>query len=194
MLPSGTKLKKIPSVGGQQPENGQFYDFDLLCKIIQIMRIDEYSAELRLLDDSNEVWFCQHPYSHMRGLFEGQYVRIRSANLESHHKLDRTFGLKKHSNIMSLPYPCKLATDMKLDDTQKITADLDAKLLKAARVEHPVIATSITDDKLAKKSLVTFDHVNACKGVETYRVRFRLVDATSTTVKGMLKSYDAKSG
>ena len=72
------------------------------------------STELRLLDDSGEVWFCQANQSRFRHLWEGEYVRVRSANLESHHKLERTFGMKQHSNIIMLPYPCKLAEDLNL--------------------------------------------------------------------------------
>lgn len=46
---------------------------------------------------------------------EGQVVRIRAATLENHDKYDRVFGLKGHSNILSLPYPSLLAKDMKFD-------------------------------------------------------------------------------
>ena len=55
MLPAKwtTQLKDIPKVGGQQPDSGKFYDFDLRCKVIQKLRIDESSTELRLIDDSN---------------------------------------------------------------------------------------------------------------------------------------------
>ncbi len=171
-----TKLKDIPKVGGQQPETGKFFDFDLICKIIQILRIDEYSTELRLLDDSGEVWFCQGSFNKFRCLWEGAYVRIRSANLESHHKIEKTFGMKPHSNILILPYPCKLAQEINLEESFKAVKILDAKLFKAARVEHPVIATEITDEKLKQRRISTFDQILACKKAnEVFRVRFRFL-------------------
>lgn len=54
-----------------------------------------------------------------RWLREGQYIRIRSANLEHYDKYDRTFGLKPYSNILSLPYPSALAKNMKFEQDEQ---------------------------------------------------------------------------
>ena len=62
-----------------------------------------------MLDSSGEIWFAQVLNLKYRNLREGQYVRIRGANLEHYEKYERTFGFKAQSNIMLLPYPCLLA-------------------------------------------------------------------------------------
>lgn len=77
-----------------------------------MFRIDDYSSELRVIDESNEIWFVQvHNLKYM-WLREGQFVRIRSATLEHHEKYTRTFGLKPYSNILSMPYPSHIAKEM----------------------------------------------------------------------------------
>ena len=35
------------------------YDFDLQVKIVQLIRIDRYTSEIRVLDASNEIWHAQ---------------------------------------------------------------------------------------------------------------------------------------
>lgn len=42
-------------------------------------------------------------------------MRIRSANLEHYDKYTRTFGVHAKSNILSLPFPCLIARNMKID-------------------------------------------------------------------------------
>ena len=39
-------------------EHGKFYDFDLQVKILQLFKIDDYSSEMRVTDDSGQIWFC----------------------------------------------------------------------------------------------------------------------------------------
>lgn len=39
-------------------EHGKFYDFDLQVKILQLFKIDDYSSEIRVTDDSGQIWFC----------------------------------------------------------------------------------------------------------------------------------------
>lgn len=80
-----------------------------------MFKLDDYSSEIRVIDDSGEIWFSQVYNMKFRWLREGQYVRIRSATLEHHDKYERTFGLKTQSNILSLPYPSVLAKNMKFN-------------------------------------------------------------------------------
>jgi hypothetical protein len=109
-------LKDIPEVGARK-ENGRYGDFDLLVKVLQVFKLDDYSSDVRLIDDSNQLWHCQILNLKYRFLREGQYVKIRAATLEHHqNSLDgKTFGLKNYSNILSLPYPSALAQSMKID-------------------------------------------------------------------------------
>ncbi len=83
MLPAKwtTALKDIP-VATFNAESGKLYDFDILAKVTLMMRIDEYTSELRLLDGSGDVWFCQANTSRLRHVWEGAYVRIRAASIE----------------------------------------------------------------------------------------------------------------
>jgi hypothetical protein len=53
-----TKLKDVAEFGARR-ENGKFYEFDLQVKVTQLFKIDDYSSEMRVMDDSNELWFCQ---------------------------------------------------------------------------------------------------------------------------------------
>ena len=174
-------------------EGGKLYDFDLICKVVQICRIDEYCSELRLLDGSGEVWFCQGYTGRFRYIWEGVYIRIRAASLENTHKLQNTISLKQHSNILLLPYPCKLAQEMELVEGYKALTQLDASTLKAAKFEHPVIATEITDEKLKNKKISNFDRIAACKKEgEIFKARFRIL-AACNDVSGMVKTFNQKT-
>lgn len=75
-------------------------------------------------------------------------MRIRSATLEHHEKYaeGRSFGLKNYSNILSLPYPSKIALDMKFDLTGaslSLERDLLHLKLEENKIMHPVIVSSI---------------------------------------------------
>lgn len=52
-----TNLADAPKVGGKN-DLGKYYDFDLQVKITQLFKLDEYSSEMRVIDESNEIWFC----------------------------------------------------------------------------------------------------------------------------------------
>ena len=51
-----TRLEDMPQVGKKQ-ESGKYYDVDLQVKVLQLFKIDEYSTEMRVVDESNEIWF-----------------------------------------------------------------------------------------------------------------------------------------
>jgi hypothetical protein len=92
-------------------------------------------------------------------------VRIRSATLEHHERYaeGRSFGLKNYSNILSLPYPSKIAHDMKLDvtgATQSLERDLLHLNLAENKIMHPVIVSSITGgDKKSHLPLSSIDEI-----------------------------------
>ena len=54
-----TQLSDVPNVGAKNNERDYFPNFDLQVKIIQLFKIDEYSTQIRVIDSSNEIWFCQ---------------------------------------------------------------------------------------------------------------------------------------
>ena len=85
-----------------------------------MFKLDQYTSEIRVIDDSNEIWHAQILNSKYKWLREGHYVRIRQATLQNHKNYQRVFGLKSHTNIMCLPYPCKLAEEMNFDEHSAI--------------------------------------------------------------------------
>eukprot|EP00347_Sterkiella_histriomuscorum_P003620 403363589 len=154
-----TPLADIPQKGGKQPENGKYYDFDLQVRVVQVFRLDDYSSEMRVVDDSNQIWFCQILNLKYRWVREGQVLRIRSATLEHHDKYDKVFGLKNYSNILSLPYPSLLAKEMKYDMHQA-ERDLDKALLtQDEKIMHPVLASSILNRKVYSTPLRTLEQI-----------------------------------
>lgn len=86
--------------------------------MLQLFKVDEFKSELRVIDDSNEIWHTQIYNVKYPLLREGNYVRIRACTLYnfSNKGYERTFGLRPQSNILTLPYPCKLAQDMIFDE------------------------------------------------------------------------------
>jgi hypothetical protein len=77
--------------------------------------MDNFTSEIRVVDDSNQIWFTQVFTAKYRKIQEGNFVRIRGATLEHHEEYDNCFGLKPQSNILNLPYPCKMAKDVNVD-------------------------------------------------------------------------------
>ena len=121
VLSSGfiTKLSRAALVGMPTEEKPNFFtDFDVQAKIVQLFTYDSYKSEMRIIDDSNELWHCHVYNNKYKSLREGQYVRIRGCTLMNfaNKGYEKTFGLKAHSNILVLPYPCKIAQDMMFDE------------------------------------------------------------------------------
>lgn len=101
------------------PESpNRYIDFDIQVKIVQLFIVDQYKSEMRVIDDSNEIWHCQVYNAKYRGLCEGQYVRIRGCTLHNfaNKGYEKTFGLRNFSNILALPYPSYLAQEMMFDE------------------------------------------------------------------------------
>lgn len=138
-------------------KDDKHFDFDLQVKILQIFKLDDYTSEIRVIDQTNEVWHAQILTQKFKWLREGQYVRIRQATLQNHKNYTRVFGLKMHSNILALPSPCKLADEMFLNEAEPVkryeldalTKTADGQKCAAGSLPHPLIATkldSIKDD------------------------------------------------
>lgn len=71
---------------------------------------------MRVIDDSGEIWHTSVYNVKYRSIKQGQYVKIRAASLANHQGYSKTFGMRPYSNILSLPYPCKLAEQMMFDE------------------------------------------------------------------------------
>ena len=93
-------------------KDDQHFDFDLQVKILQMFKLDDYSSECRVIDQSDEIWHMQILNQKYKDIKEGQVVRIRQATLQNHKNYNRVFGLKSHSNISSLPEHSVLACNL----------------------------------------------------------------------------------
>ena len=52
-------ITSLKSLGDEGAEERMKYDFDLQVKVLQIVRLDRYSAEMRVIDESGQLWHCQ---------------------------------------------------------------------------------------------------------------------------------------
>ena len=91
-------------------------------KVLQMLKLDDYTSECRVIDQSNEIWHVQILNQKFKWLREGHFVRIRQATLQNHKNYTRVFGLKSHSNILILPPYCKLAENMFFDEKNETYA------------------------------------------------------------------------
>ena len=121
------------------------YDFDLQVKIVQLIRIDRYTSEIRVLDASNEIWHAQILNQKFKWLQEGQVVRIRQASLQNHKSYDRVFGLKSSSNILVLPEPSVIVSEMMIEEKDLIANYEMNELtrLECSDLKHPVLISEI---------------------------------------------------
>lgn len=128
---------------------------------MQLHKLDDYSSELRVVDDSNQLWHCHVHHFKYRYLREGQYVRIRSATLQHHDRcLDgRSFGLKSHSNILSLPASSQQVQGMKLHVDQ-LVKDFERDTLKReGMIMHPIVISKLKDAKSAQLPITSLDQI-----------------------------------
>jgi hypothetical protein len=126
-----------------------------------MFRVDDYTSELRVMDDSNQFWTCHIHNMKYRFLREGKYVKIRGATLEHHEKSasGRSFGLKNYSNIISLPYPSKLAQGMKIDVAALMKEFEREQLLLDTLNLHPIVVTRVTNEKYAHLPINSLDQI-----------------------------------
>ena len=68
-----TELKQLKNI---QKDDKQF-DFDLQVRVLQTVKLDNYTCEMRVIDDSHEIWHAQYQAYKYRFLKEGYVIRIR---------------------------------------------------------------------------------------------------------------------
>ena len=74
-------------------------------------------------------------------------MRVRQATLQNHKNYESVFGLKSHTNIMSLPYPCKIAEEMNLQEEKHSKKfDFDQLTKESGPLAHPVILSTTKSD------------------------------------------------
>ena len=116
-----------------------------------MLKLDDYTSECRVIDQSNEIWHVQVLNQKFKWLTEGNYVRIRQATLQNHKNYNKVFGLKSHSNILILPPNCKLSDNMYFDEKNE-SYSFEKELLTQVQggansinqpIAHPVILSRI---------------------------------------------------
>jgi len=85
---------------------------DLIVKIAQIHRIDDKMSEIRVLDESDVMWFTQIFTNKFKWLREGQTVKIKNAYVNQTIHRTRFFSMSYASNILTLPCDSKLPRSM----------------------------------------------------------------------------------
>lgn len=119
-----------------------------------MVKLDHYTSEIRCIDSSNEIWHCQIMNLKYKWLAEGQYIRVRQATIQNHKSYHRVFGIKSHTNIMSLPHPCKIAEEMHFQEEQ-LSKQMDLELLNnhSEVMQHPVVISKVKDSSLLLEGL-----------------------------------------
>ena len=133
---------------------------------------------MRIIDQSGEIWHSSTFNQKYTQLREGQFVRVRLATLSNHSRgYINTFGMRSYSNILTLPYPCKLAEDMLFDDIAQKSQFEVQQLTKNSILQHPIIISQINDPKLAwapvtyLSTLLKDKEESKTKGGQVHRVR-----------------------
>lgn len=144
-------------------------------KVVQIVKLDAFSSEIRVIDSSNEVWNFQILNNKFKHLSEGQYIRVRQATLQNHKKYSHVFGIKGHTNIMTLPNPCKIASEMFMAEDKacrEYEGDQIKHLLTVGLLEHPIVVSKVETSNAPMVSLASVVEAAAKNKTEEFKVRF----------------------
>lgn len=95
------------------------------------MRIDEKMSEVRVLDESNEVWFTEIYMKKFKWLREGQVVMIKNAFVNDQQLGSKQLSLSYSSNILTMPSDSKIAREMTMDE-KGVMIEADRFLLQNA--------------------------------------------------------------
>lgn len=137
---------------------------------------------------------------------EGAYVRIRGCTLYNfaNKGYERTFGMRPQSNVLSLPYPSKLAQEMMFDEfSAKNEFEVKSLTINPTTMMHPIIISRINEKELAWKHLTDLNRLNEdAKVIEkevVHRVRVSVISTGLTSsspdsLKECVRIYDQKTG
>lgn len=155
-------------------------DFDLQVKVVQLVKLDAYCSEMKCVDNSGEIWNCQVMNMKYKDLKEGQYIRIRQATIQNHVNYAKTFGIKHHGNIMTLPDQCKIASEMIFDE-EKVMKQHDMEMLATnSLLLNPVIVSNVALEAAGDCQVVSLNQLkelyvnkpeSEIDGATKYRIR-----------------------
>lgn len=166
-------------------------DFDVVAKILQIFELDEYTNELKLRDQSGEVFYTlalKLKFPHLR---QGAVVRIRSASFDETSLNKKVLVLQHYSNIMTFLSSSKLASTL-----SKVTNDntYEKTAIKGPGTSMtPVVVTEV-DKKhqgLPTSSLNDLFHGNVSGS--SFRTCFYVTKVEPSNLAEATQLYDKKT-
>lgn len=183
-----------------QPLNkaqNQHHDFDVVAKILQIFELDEYTNELKLKDQSGQVFYTlalKLKFPHLR---QGDVVRIRSATYDETATQKKVLLLSHYSNILTFVSASKLAKEVK----SKVQ---DEKTQEKATLKQPVMMNAVILTEVDKKhqdlpitSLDDLFHYSEndpeLANKNTFRTTFYVTKIEPADPKEFVKQYDKKT-
>jgi hypothetical protein len=89
-------------------------EFDLIVKVISMIKKRENICEIRMLDNSDEIWYAEVFQPKFRWLRSGQLVKVKAANVVDQEK--QMLELKWASNILTIPNNFYITRQMKADE------------------------------------------------------------------------------
>jgi len=116
-------------------------DFDIVAKVLQVFLLDEYTNELKLKDNSGEVFYTlalKIKFPHVR---QGSVVRIRSCTYDDTSLNKKVLVLQHYSNIMTFINTSKLAASL----SSKVSDDKNSEkaALKSKVSMTPIVLTEV---------------------------------------------------
>jgi hypothetical protein len=172
-------------------------DFDVVAKILQIFELDEYTNELKLKDQSGQVFYTlalKLKFPHLRA---GEVVRIRSATYDDTATQKKVLLLSHYSNILTFVSASKLAKEVK----SKVS---DEKNAEKASLKQPVMMNAVVLTEVDKKhqnlpttSLDDLFHFSEndpeLANKNTFRTTFYVTKIEPADPKEFVKQYDKKT-
>jgi hypothetical protein len=167
-------------------------DFDIVAKILQVFELDEYTNELKLRDQSGEVYYTlalKLKFPHLRA---GSVVKIRSAIHDDTSVNKNVLVLQHYSNIMTFISSSKLASTV--SSKVAIEKASEKKTLQSKLSMTPVVLTEI-DKKHASLPNTTLNDLfhSPDSTTGTFRTCFYVTKIEPSNHLEAVKVYDKKT-
>lgn len=121
----------------------EYFEYDLIVKVIHIFKKDEQKSEVSFIDVSQQIWYAEVYTNKFRWLREGQIVKVKGAS--KFKQAEGNLFMKFSTNILTIPADMKIAEDLfELDSSKSLHKEAKA-LLKNEEGTHKILATDIND-------------------------------------------------
>lgn len=167
-------------------------DIDVVAKVLQVFELDEYTNELKLRDQSGEVYYTlalKLKFPHLR---TGSVIKIRSATHDDTAANKKVLVLQHYSNIMTFINSSKLAATVgaKVANERKT----EQATLASKTSLTPVILTEV-DKKHAGLQTTSLNDLfhSPDTHTNTFRTCFYVTKVEPGDHKDACKAYDKKT-